>query len=95
MAKSININHSNSNIISSDGSYVELSKNGVVKIGSGINVKDDMMDNIGEDVLKEYEGAIKFNTDTHKLEYCDGSRWVELSIDEEDNKTSMIYSMLF
>lgn len=95
MAKSININHSNSSIISSDGTYVELSKNGVVKIGTGINAMDDSNNTNTEDVLKEYEGALKFNPDTKKLEYCDGTRWIELSLDSNDNKTSMIYSMLF
>ena len=41
MAKSININHSNSSIISSDGTYVELSKNGVVAVIVGYESFDN------------------------------------------------------
>jgi len=95
MAKSININHSTSSILSSDGSCIELSKNGVVKIGKGINAKGDMIDNKDPKVLKEYEGTLRFNDDTKKMEYCDGSRWLEISTEEDTDKSQMVYSMLF
>lgn len=95
MAKSININHSTSSIVSSDGSYIELSKNGVVKIGKGINAQGDIIDNSDPLILKEYEGAVRFNEDTRKMEFCDGTKWIEFSIKEDDENTPMVYSMLF
>lgn len=97
MAKSININHSNSSITTSDGSYIELTQNGVVKIGTGLHVEDDIINSTDAEILKKYEGSLRFNPDTKKIEYCNGSRWVELviDIDVENNNTSMIYSMLF
>ncbi len=95
VGKSININHSNSNIISGDGSYVELSKNGVVKIGTGRNAQGDLIDNSNSEILKEYEGAIRFNPQTETLEYCDGSKWLTLLLQEDDDHTNMVHSMLF
>ena len=38
MVKSININHSDASLITNDGSYIQLSKNGGVKVGFGILV---------------------------------------------------------
>lgn len=93
--KSININHSTSSILSGDGSYIELSKNGVVKVGKGINAQGDLIDNSNPEILKEYEGAMRFNPNTKKMEYCDGTKWVEFSIKEDDEHTSMVYSVLF
>jgi hypothetical protein len=93
--KSININHSTSSILSSNGSCIELSKNGVVKIGKGINAQGDNIDNSNPDLMKEYEGALRFNQHTKKMEYCDGTKWVELSLKDDDTHTSMVYSVLF
>lgn len=95
MSKSININHSTSNILSGDGSYIELSKNGVVKIGKGINVEGDLIDNSNPKILEEYEGAMRFNSTTHKMEFCDGYKWVEFAVMEDDDHTNMVYSVLF
>lgn len=95
VGKSININHSTSNIIPGDGSYIELSKNGVVKIGTGLNSKGEYIDNSNPDTLKEYEGAIRFNPKSNKMEFCDGSRWLEFSILEDDNHVDMVHSVLF
>lgn len=93
--KSLNINHSNSSILSSDGSYIQLSKNGVVKIGNGTNAEDEMIDNANPMLLKDYMGAIRYNEDTEKLEYCNGNTWIELATEDESNNTSMVYSILF
>ena len=49
--KSININHSTSSILSSNGTCIELSKNGVVKIGKGINAQGDLIDNSNPEIF--------------------------------------------
>jgi hypothetical protein len=93
--KSISINHYNSSILSNDGSYIRLSQNGVVKIGSGTNSEGEMINNSDPIMLKEYIGALRYNDDTERLEYCNGITWVEVAIEDDEINTPMVYSMLF
>lgn len=93
--KSININHSNASILTGDDTFLQLSKNGAVKLGKGKNLEEDTINNSTINFLSNYSGAIRFNETTKKLEYCDGRKWVEFIIDEEDIKPSMVYSMIF
>jgi hypothetical protein len=90
MSKSINIDHSSGSMITSDG-FISLNENGAVKIGSGKTIGDGY-NNIS---ISDYEGCIRFNETTKKLEYCDGIKWIEISSNDFETKTSSVYSMLF
>ena len=93
--KSININHSDASLLSFDGSYIQLSKNGGVKVGYGKNLEESVINNSSQYTLADYAGAVRINEKTNKLEYCDGKSWVELITEEEDVQTPLVYSMLF
>ena len=95
MVKSININHSDASLITNDGSYIQLSKNGGVKVGFGKNLEESTVNNVNQNTLIDYTGAIRLNETTKKLEYCDGKTWNVLATEENDIKTPMIYSLLF
>lgn len=93
--KSVNINHSDAAILSSDGSYIKLGVNSAVKIGTGSNISNGNINNLNTDVLKEYAGAIRLNKTTNKLEYCNGKTWLELATKENAQDSSIIYSFIF
>lgn len=90
MSKSINIDHNSGSIITSDG-FISLNENGAVKIGSGKTIGDGYNDIS----ISDYEGCIRFNETTKKLEYCDGIQWNEISTKDVESKTSSVYSLLF
>ena len=93
--KSININHTDSSILSNDGTYIQLSKNGGVKVGYGKNLEESTVDNVNQNTLMEYVGAIRLNEETKKLEFCDGKTWYTLATEENDIRLPMVYSLLF
>lgn len=95
MVKSININHNDASLLTNDGSYIQLSKNGGVKVGFGKNLEESTVNNVNQNTLADYAGAIRLNETTKKLEYCDGKTWNELITDENGVQTSMVYSLLF
>lgn len=95
MAKAINIDHSQARVLTHDNSYIELSTNGSVKVGFGKNLEEDIINNENINSLQEYAGAIRINETTGVLQYCNGSKWVDFIVDEENVKPSMVYSMLF
>lgn len=95
MAKSININHIESGILTNDGTFVQISQNGGVKVGYGKNLEEPSVNNTSQSTLAEYNGAIRINETTNKLEYCNGKAWVELVTEEDNVQTSMVYSLLF
>ena len=95
MAKSININHNNAGILTDDGTFIQLSVNGGVKVGYGKNLEESTIDNVNQQTLIEYAGAIRLNETSKKLEYCDGKTWNVLTTEENNNKTPMVYSLLF
>lgn len=93
--KSINLNHVDASITSNDGTFIHLNKNGAVKVGYGINAEESTINNDKQETLFDYKGVIRFNRDTNKLEFCNGLTWLEISTEKEDDKTPMVYSMLF
>jgi len=93
--KSININHSNASILSSDGTYIKIGENSAVKVGTGSSISNGKIDNLGTNILEEYAGAIRINKTTNKLEYCNGLTWVEFVTSLDSDDTSMIYSFIF
>lgn len=95
MVKSININHSDASLLTNDGSYIQLSKNGGVKIGFGKNLEESTVNNVNQSTLIDYTGAIRLNETTKNLEFCDGKSWKVLATEENDIKLPMIYSLLF
>lgn len=95
MAKSLNIDHSTQSIISNDGTAISIAPSGSVQIGSGVTSEEDsVQSNVGTNLL-EYSGCLRFNSDTRKLEYCDGSKWVEIIDEDIDEDNSFVYSSLF
>ena len=95
MVKAININHSDASLTTHDGTYIQLSKNGGVKIGYGKNLEESSINNVNQETLADYAGAIRLNETTKKLEYCDGKSWKVLATEENDVKIPMVYSLLF
>ena len=93
--KSININHTNASILTSDGSYIQLSKNGGVKVGFGKNLEEAAINNTNQNTLVNYVGVIRLNETTKKLEYCDGKTWNVLATEDNDIDIPLIYSLLF
>ena len=51
MVKSININHSDASLLTNDGSYIQLSKNGGVKVGFGKNLEESTVNNVNQNTL--------------------------------------------
>lgn len=95
MVKSININHNDASLLTNDGSYIQLSKNGGVKVGFGKNLEESSINNVNQNTLIDYIGAIRLNETTKKLEYCDGKSWNVFATEENDVKIPMVYSLLF
>ena len=93
--KSINIKHTNASVLTNDGSFIQLSKNGGVKVGFGKNLEESTVNNSNQNTLIDYAGAIRLNETTNKLEYCDGKTWNVLATEENDVKTPLVYSLLF
>ena len=93
--KSININHSNTSILSSDGTYVKIGENSAVKVGTGSSISNGNISNSGSNILSDYAGAIRINKTTNKLEYCNGSTWVEFITVLDNDDTPMVYSFIF
>lgn len=95
MTKSINFNHSDSSILTNDSSCLLLSVNGSVKIGNGNNAPEDILNNKNILSMKEYEGTLRFNENTSKLEYCDGTKWLEIKTTSDLEDKEIVYSFLF
>ena len=95
MGKSININHSDASLLTSDGSFIQLSKNGGVKVGFGKNLEESTINNANQLTLIDYAGAIRLNEATRKLEYCDGKTWNVLATENDNAETPLVYSLLF
>lgn len=95
MVKSININHNDASLITNDGSYIQLSKNGGVKVGFGKNLEESTINNANQLTLIDYAGAIRLNETTKKLEYCDGKTWNVLITEDNKVETPLVYSLLF
>lgn len=94
--KSININHSDAAILSSDGTYIKVGQNSAVMVGAGSSISNGNIDNFNSSILTEYAGAIRINKTSGKLEYCNGSTWVEFNTKmNTDDDTNMVYSFLF
>ena len=93
--KSVNINHSNASILSNDGTYIKFGENSAVKVGTGSSISNGDINNFNTDILKDYAGAIRLNRTSNKLEYCNGTTWVELVTKEDDKDASMVYSFIF
>lgn len=91
MAKAINIDHSKIEFSTSNLACIKVSENGSIKIGSGKNLEEDLIYSPIEDFI----GAIRLNKSTKKLQYCDGEKWVDFIIDEQDIEPYMAYSFLF
>lgn len=87
--KSINIDHTRQEIIVDDDGCLTLNPTGSVIVGSGSSLDD------GTTNLSVYEGAIRLNGTTKKLEYCDGTKWIEFETKYSGSKETMVYSMLF
>lgn len=93
--KSVNINHSSSGILSNDGSYVKVGENSAIKVGFGTSISNGNIDNFNEPILKNYAGAIRINKTTNKLEYCNGSTWVEFVTKQDGEDVPFVYSVIF
>ena len=93
--KSININHGDAAFISNDGSYIKVGEDSAVKIGFGTSISNGTINNSNPKVLADFEGAIRINKATDKLEYCNGSTWVEILTTTEEEDIPLIYSLIF
>lgn len=93
--KSININHSDAAFLSNDGSYIKVGEDSAVKIGFGTSISNGGINNTNSRILADYEGAIRINKSTDKLEYCNGSTWVEFATSSGEEDIPMIYSLIF
>ena len=92
--KSININHSDAAILSNDGTYVKLGANSAVKVGNGSSISNGDINNFQSNILEPYEGAIRINKTSNKLEYCNGTTWVEFISSLDGGEDSMVYSFI-
>lgn len=90
--KAINIDHSQQSINVEGNGCLILNENGSVLLGGAITLPDTHNESIS---LSDYEGALRFNEETKKLEYCDGNKWIELLTNDIDSKESTIFSLLF
>lgn len=93
--RSINVNHPDTTVKTFDGSFLQIADGGAVKIGYGINLDEDNVDNADETALIEYAGAIRFNNNTKKLEYCDGTQWLTFVTEQTNEDIPTVYAMLF
>ena len=93
--KSININHSTGGFLSNDGSYIKVGENSAVKIGFGTSISNGNIDNFNDPILTNYAGAIRINKTSGKLEYCNGSTWVEFATKQDGEDVPLIYSLIF
>ena len=89
----ININHNEGSITTSDDKVLQITKHGAVKLGDGSYL--DEMDVSLEEFKKNYEGAIRYNSDSKVVEYCDGYSWKEFKSGEENTSNGIIWSLIF
>lgn len=84
----ININHEEGSI-KVDSGILQITSNGGVKIGNGNYLNEDFTIN------EDYNGVIRFNKNTGKLQYCDGHTWKDFSSNEQDLGNEIFWSIIF
>lgn len=82
----ININHEEGSITSESG-VLQITSNGGVKIGSG-----EYLEEISS-IVPDYEGLLRYNKNTGKLQYCDGHTWKDFSSSEQSSE--IFWSFIF
>ena len=93
--KSINVNHPETTVKTFDGSHLQIADGGAIKIGYGISINEDDINNVSPETLAEFAGTIRFNKNTHKMEYCDGTTWVQFVTENSAEDIPTVYAMLF
>lgn len=94
--KSININHPEAGILSNDGACIKVGDESAVKVGFGTSISNGSIDNtLTSPILSDYAGAIRINKTTNKLEYCNGTTWLEFATKLDGEDIPMIYSLIF
>lgn len=93
--KSININHSSGGFLSNDGTYIKVGENSAIKVGFGTSLSNGNIDNFNDPILKNYAGAIRINKSTEKLEYCNGTSWLEFITKQDEEDMPYIFSLIF
>ena len=91
----VKIFYSSGGFLSNDGSYIKVGENSAIKVGFGTNISNGKIDNFNEPILKNYAGAIRINKSSNKLEYCDGSTWLEFVTEQENEDPPFVYSLIF
>lgn len=91
---SVNINHNDSIISSSNDDLLCITQKGAIKIGDGTYL-DELDKNVKMiEPNEKYKGALRYNKELGLLQYCDGIRW--RNIDGKYKQTSnIVYSLLF
>ena len=84
---SITIDNKTNTLETTDNKPIIISKNGCVKIGTGINLDEND---------SSYEGCLRYNTSLKCYQYHDGSQWVsmlseEISVPDENYIWSYIF----
>jgi len=93
--KSININHSSGGFLSNDGTYIKVGENSAIKVGFGTSLSNGNIDNFNDPILKNYAGAIRINKTTGKLEYCNGTSWLEFITKQDEEDIPYVFSLIF
>lgn len=89
----ININH-NEGTITIDGDRVlQITDNGAIRIGNA-NYMQEINSSELTEILRDYEGALRYNEITKTLQYCDGMSWKDFG-DVKDGSTGIIWSITF
>jgi len=90
----INLDHKTSTISTDDNAVLQLQTTGGVKIGTGLYL-DELDGEVKEiEVQAAYKGAIRYNDENGCLQYCDGTKWI--NINGRYNQTSnIVWSLLF
>lgn len=86
---SIIINHKEG-IISSNDDVIVLGDKSSIKLGTGTYLDDSATND-----LSKYEGAIRYNSSSKTMEYCDGENWKEFILLKKDIDTDILWSLLF
>ena len=89
----INLNHNEGSITIDNDKVLQITKNGAVRIGNG-NFMEEINPSNLTTILKDYEGVIRYNENTHTIQYCDGYSWIDFGT-VADKSSGIIWSLTF
>lgn len=86
---SINIDNKNGLIFTDEDKIVKIGNKGALQLGSGEYLNEENCE-----LLSDYEGALRYNSERQCLQVCDGIRWKDVK-GHYKQTSNIVWSLLF